>query len=302
MSMTQTSFAGWLADEAARVDAALLSITKTLPASGAVAEVIRFALDGGGKRLRPVLCSASYQAVARKPAPDTVIRLACSIELIHTYSLVHDDLPCMDNGELRRGRPTAHRVFGDREALMGAAALIPLAFKVLLDAARELGLDSATIMAAGVELARAAGASGMVGGQALDLASEGRAITLDQLEGVHRAKTGALIAAAARIGALGAGASKEQLAALRSYGRCIGLAFQIIDDVLDETTASNQLGKTAGKDRAVAKATFPAMMGLEAAQERAHQEMAEALAALDVAALRTSQLQGLARFAVDRDR
>ncbi|HSL80839.1 MAG TPA: polyprenyl synthetase family protein, partial [Pseudolabrys sp.] len=142
----------------------------------------------------------------------------------------------------------------------------------------------------------------MVGGQVLDLASEGRAIALDQLEGVHRTKTGALIAAAARMGAIAAGASKEQLAALRAYGRCIGLAFQIVDDILDETRGADQLGKTAGKDRAVAKATFPAMMGLAAARERADQEVTEALAALDVAALRTSELESLARFAVDRDR
>jgi geranylgeranyl pyrophosphate synthase len=295
----------WLKTIAVRVDRALGAIADRLPPadSGPVAAAIRYALDGGGKRLRPALCYAAYQALrSNGQDDDALIELCCVVELIHTYSLMHDDLPCMDDDALRRGRPTTHTVYGTPAATFGGAALIPFAFRVLLDSAKRLRLSPETTRAMTLELARAAGAAGMVGGQVLDLAAEGRAITLEDLENVHRNKTGALIAAATRLGALAAGAAPEQLNALRTYGRCIGLAFQITDDVLDETSASGQLGKTAGKDRAVAKATFPALLGLDGAVARAEHEIEDALKALAAADLRTPELESLARFAIERDR
>ena len=294
----------WLKDVATRVDHALARIADRLqsPDAGQVVAAVQYALNGGGKRLRPALCYATYRALRTDGDDHAVIELACSVELIHTYSLMHDDLPCMDNDALRRGRPTTHVVYGTLPATYAGAALIPLAFRELTSAGRQLQLSDEAIRSMTLELARAAGASGMVGGQVLDLMSEGRAITLDDLENLHRNKTGALIAAAARIGALAAGARPEQLNALRTYGRCVGLAFQITDDVLDETSGSGQLGKTAGKDRAVAKATFPALLGRAGAVERAEREIAEALNVLGAAQLRTPELEGLARFAIERDR
>ena len=299
--MMTTHFEDWLAAQTARVDGTLKEIAASLPA-GRSAEVLVYALKPGGKRLRPALCCAAYTAVARRDVAPGVFRLACAVELIHVYSLMHDDLPCMDNDDFRRGQPTAHRMFGDAATMMAGGALIPLAFRVLRQAATELGLDDQRTAALSLELAHAAGAAGMVGGQVLDLASEGRAIALDDLELLHRAKTGALIAAAARLGALAAGGSEEQLGALRAYGRNVGLAFQIADDVLDETSAFAQLGKKAGKDRTLAKATFPAMMGLGLARFRAVEEVNDAVAALAAAGLRTPELEALARFAIERDR
>jgi geranylgeranyl diphosphate synthase, type II len=299
--MMTTRFEDWLAAQTARVDRTMKEIVAALP-GGRTAEVLAYALKPGGKRLRPALCCAAYTAVARRDGPSGVARLACTVELIHVYSLMHDDLPCMDNDDFRRGQPTTHRVFGDAAAMMAGAALIPLAFRVLRQAANELGVDEERSAMLALELANAAGAAGMVGGQVLDLAAEGRAIALDDLELLHRAKTGALIAAAARLGAIAAGGSEEQLSALRAYGRNVGLAFQIADDVLDETSAFAQLGKKAGKDRSLAKATFPAMMGLGLARFRAVEEVNDAVAALATAGLRTPELEALARFAVERDR
>ena len=296
-----TRFEDWLATHTARVDRSLKDVVKGLP-DVRITEVLAYTLKPGGKRLRPALCCAAYTAVAHQEAPGAVVRLACAVELIHVYSLMHDDLPCMDNDDFRRGQPTAHRVFGDAATMMAGAALIPLAFRVLLDAAAELELDDVRTGALALELARAAGATGMVGGQVLDLAAEGRAIALDDLELLHRAKTGALIGAAARLGAIAAGGSEDHLGALRAYGRNVGLAFQIADDVLDETSAFAQLGKKAGKDRTLAKATFPAMMGLGLARLRAEEEVSDAVAALAAAGLRTPELEALARFAVERDR
>jgi geranylgeranyl diphosphate synthase, type II len=299
--MMATRFEDWLAEQTARLDRSLQDVVSGLP-GGRIAEVLAYTLKPGGKRLRPALCCAAYTAVARQEAPAAVVRLACAVELIHVYSLMHDDLPCMDNDDFRRGQPTAHRVFGDAPTMMAGAALIPLAFRVLRDAAAELALAEERTAALALELARAAGAAGMVGGQVLDLAAEGRAIALDDLELLHRAKTGALIGAAARLGAIAAGGSEDHLGALRAYGRSVGLAFQIADDVLDETSVLAQLGKKAGKDRTLAKATFPAMMGLGLARLRAVEEVNEAIAALAAAGLRTPELEALARFAVERDR
>lgn len=295
------TFDDWLAEQGNRVDRAFAGIAAEL-GDAPLDAVIAYALGGGGKRLRPALLMGAYQAVARDEASEGVVLLAAAVELIHTYSLIHDDLPCMDDDDMRRGRLTTHRAFDVPMAMLAGAALIPLAFRTVLKGARALQLDGPTTQLLVHELARAAGGGGMVGGQVLDLESEGRAISLEDLEFLHRAKTGALIAASVRMGALAAGADADQQHALSTYARCLGLAFQIADDVLDETSGSAELGKTAGKDRTVRKATFPAMLGLEMASARAREEIAEATAALRDAAVDSPMLEALARFAIERRR
>lgn len=261
-----------------------------------VAAAVEYALNGGGKRIRPALCIAAFEAVAKKPAGDSVKELANAFELIHTYSLVHDDLPCMDDDDLRRGRATTHKVFGDQTAMLAGAALIPLAFA-------QLGQSpSALRPALYANLAKAAGATGMVAGQVLDLEAEGRVHDVEYLERIHAAKTGALLRGALRAGGLAANATEAQLRALDEYGRHLGLAFQITDDVLDETATSDELGKTAGKDRETEKATYPALLGLQGAIERAMSEMEAGLRCLFEQDLATETLVDLCRFAVERKR
>lgn len=267
-----------------------------------VAQAMRYALDGGGKKLRPALCSAAYEAVSGKSPDHRITQLASSVEYIHTYSLVHDDLPCMDDDDMRRGRPTTHRAFDERTAMLAGVALIPLAFSVADDAASALGLSEAERRAIAKALAEAAGACGMVGGQVMDLAGEAVDVDLEQLEKTHAAKTAALLRGACRIGAIAGRASPAQLGALDTYARHLGLAFQITDDVLDETGSTEQLGKTAGKDRVGAKATYPALLGVTGATERAATEMHAAIEALTSAKLATDSLIGLCRFAVERKR
>lgn len=269
-----------------------------------LADPIRYALAGGGKRLRPVLCVTAWRAL-RGAAPDqpaAIHDLAAAIEIIHTYSLVHDDLPSMDDDALRRGRPTTHRVFGERAATVAGALMVPLAFAQLARAAAVLGLSPATRAALACELAVGAGAAGMVGGQWLDLEAEGMGLSLAQLETIHRRKTGALIAAALAMGAIAAGAPDAVVTACRDAGAALGLAFQIQDDVLDETATAAVLGKAAGKDRDHGKATFPALLGLEQARASAGAATSRAHAALEAEGVRDEMLHGLIGFAVERDR
>ena len=283
--------------EHALADAAALIPEPAAP----VATAARYALAGGGKRLRPALVLAAYRACGGTDL-DAASGVAASVEVIHTYSLVHDDLPSMDNDDLRRGRPTAHRVFGSAAATLAGAAMIPLAFRMLERSAARLGLPEVRRMELSLELARGAGGSGMVGGQWLDLAAETRESTLEELEEIHSRKTGALIAAAAAMGGIAANTDEHRVAALREYGRRTGLAFQIIDDVLDEVAQTDQLGKTAGRDRTLGKATFPGLLGLEEARRRAKAELEAGLGALSAARIPDEELAALARFAVDRDR
>jgi geranylgeranyl diphosphate synthase, type II len=282
-------------------------------APGAVAEPVRYAVGAGGKRLRPILCVAAYAAVrsagetqggrrARVEVAPAVYDIAASLELIHSYSLVHDDLPCMDDDDVRRGRPSTHRAFGTPRALVAGSAMIPLACQVLTRGGRALDLAEPAITALVRELCVAAGAAGMVGGQVSDLEAEGRSIELEALVSVHRRKTGALLTAALRMGGLAAGADAAQLDALDTYGRAVGLAFQIADDLLDVTGSNEVLGKTAGRDSELAKATFPALLGVERARERADREVHSALAAIEAAGLSSRELEALARFSVERDR
>lgn len=266
-------------------------------------EPIRYALGTRGKRLRPILCVAAYRAVSGRtdPLPLELYTLACALEIVHTYSLVHDDLPCMDDDDLRRGRPTVHRMHGVPAAILAGAALLPLAVRVVMGAASALGLEEAEGAALAAALCRAAGAEGMVGGQLLDLEGEASAPDAQQLERIHRGKTGALLAASLTTGAAAARASADQVRALGAYGEQIGLAFQIADDVLDVTQNTAALGKTAGRDASLGKSTYPALYGVDGARALANERVADALAALVRGGIRSVELEALARYVVERE-
>src|SRR5271168_4408101 len=237
---------------------------------------MRYSLFAGGKRIRPLLAMAAADAVC--DAPVGIESAACVLELIHTYSLIHDDLPALDNDDLRRGRPTCHKVFGDAMAILAGDALLTLAFEVL---SKLHGVDAERRILLVAELATASGTvGGMIGGQVNDLEGEGKFPAAHLLESIHRAKTGALLRASVRMGAIYASATGRQLAALSSYGEHIGLAFQIVDDVLDVEQSSETLGKTAGKDAEQGKITFPAVYGLERSREMAEEERLAAHLAL----------------------
>lgn len=272
------SLEAYLAEKRAAVDTALDRLTPPAddrPAT--IHQAMRHSLFAGGKRLRPILCIAAAEAVAEN-APGAVVP-ACSLELIHTYSLIHDDLPALDNDDFRRGKPTCHKVFGEAMAILAGDALLTLAFQVL---ARAEGVSEHRRIALVGELAAAAGTvEGMIGGQVEDLEAEGKPVNQDQLHYIHRSKTGALIRAAVRMGGIHGCADEDAFDALSTYGRHIGLAFQIVDDVLDMTSTSEQLGKTAGKDLEQQKATFPALYGLDASRKKAREHLDAALAGLE---------------------
>jgi geranylgeranyl diphosphate synthase type II len=256
---------------------------------------MRYSLFAGGKRIRPILSIEAARAVA--PPADGVAAAACSLELIHTYSLIHDDLPALDNDDYRRGKLTNHKVFGEAMAILAGDALLTLAFQVLA------GLNAADDRKARLvaELAAASGTvGGMIGGQVADLEGEGKPPDAQLLETIHRAKTGALLRASLRLGAIHAGAAEEQYAALSCYGEHIGLAFQIVDDLLDVEESSAELGKTAGKDAAQHKITFPAVYGLEVSHRMAAEECERAHQALAPFGERAARLHELADHIVHR--
>ncbi len=257
---------------------------------------MRYSLFAGGKRIRPLLAIAAAEAVS--DAPLGVENAACALEMIHTYSLIHDDLPALDNDDLRRGRPTCHKVFGDAMAILAGDALLTLAFEVLakldcttaerrIELVRELATASGTV-------------GGMIGGQVNDIEGERQHPTAALLESIHRAKTGALLRCSVRFGAIYAGASDYQLDALTRFGEHAGLAFQIVDDVLDVEQSSETLGKTAGKDAAQQKITFPAVYGIERSREMAEQERLAAHLALQPFDDRANRLRELADLIVRR--
>jgi geranylgeranyl pyrophosphate synthase len=262
-----------------------------------VADAIRYSLMGEGKRLRGILFLRAYEAAGGTGDGSA---MAGAIEVVHAYSLVHDDLPCMDDDDMRRGRPTVHRAFGVAAAMAAGLAMVPLAARCAADAARDLGLDHDEAGAIARELMIASGAGGMIGGQLLDLEGEGRPLALEELQRIHTAKTGALIAAAAVIGGRAARTSPARRAALERYGADIGLAFQIADDVLDVTATTDQLGKTAGRDVALQKSTYPALLGIDGAKSRAEALVREGCAALDEVGLLTPSLDRIAHFTVER--
>ncbi len=261
------------------------------------AEAIRYALLGEGKRLRAILLLEAYRACG---GTGDASELAASVEVVHAYSLVHDDLPCMDDDDVRRGRPTVHRVYGVPVATAAGLAMVPLAARSACHAARALGLSDEETAGVVRDLMVASGGGGMIGGQLLDLEAEGVPLTLDALERVHRLKTGALIMASVTLGARAARASASRRSALARYGAAIGLAFQIADDVLDVTATTDELGKTAGRDLALHKSTYPALLGVEGAIERAVALVEDGCAALADEGLLTTTLEQLARFIVER--
>jgi geranylgeranyl pyrophosphate synthase len=292
---TELSFAG---ERRAVADALAAFCDRHLvDAPGPVGEAIRYSLLGEGKRLRAILVFAAYRAAGGTGDP---CELAAAVEVVHAYSLVHDDLPCMDDDDMRRGRPTTHIVHGVAAATAAGLAMVPMAARTAYAGARSLGLGEAEAAAVVRELMAAAGGAGMIGGQLLDLEGEGRPLGLPDLERIHRLKTGALITASVRLGGLAARADAGRLAALTQYGDAIGLAFQIADDVLDVTATTEVLGKTAGRDVALAKSTYPALLGVEGAVARADALVTDGCAALRRAGLLTPALEQLARFSITR--
>ena len=273
-------------------------------APAALVEAMRYAVLDGGKRLRPLLVMAAWEAVSAQdpqqpPQHESALRAACAVELIHAYSLVHDDMPCMDNDVLRRGKPTVHVQFGEASALLAGDALQALAFELLTpDDATLCAQRQATLCRL---LARAAGSSGMAGGQAIDLASVGLALTENQLRDMHRLKTGALLQASVMMGAACGYPSSAALAALQTYGAAIGLAFQVVDDILDVTADSATLGKTAGKDADQDKPTYVSLLGLAQSADYAQSLLRQAHEALAQSGLHNTQaLRGLADMVVNR--
>ena len=274
------AFIDWRSAQQVAVEQAL-SAWVPADAPAGLGEAMRYAVLDGGKRLRPLLALATCEVVGGNPR--AAMRAACAVELIHAYSLVHDDMPCMDNDVLRRGKPTVHVKFGQAQALLAGDALQALAFELLVPGEAELP-DAMGARLCRL-LARAAGADGMAGGQAVDLASVGLALDQPALEAMHRRKTGALLQASVLMGAATGTPLAAAGQALATYGACVGLAFQVVDDILDVTADSATLGKTAGKDAAADKPTFVSLMGLAQAQAYADLVLARAHAALDASGL-----------------
>lgn len=263
---------------------------------GAMHEAMRYCIFAGGKRLRPVLCLAAAEACGG--LRETAYPAACAVELMHTYSLVHDDLPCMDDDDLRRGRATCHKVYGEGMAVLCGDALLTEAFAVLAQAEGN-GHHGVGDMVA--ELALTGGSRKLIGGQVLDLEGEGKKLSLEELVRIHEAKTAALLTCSVRLGGMSANATPEELEALTTFGHSLGLAFQVIDDILDVTQTTEKLGKTAGKDEAVEKATYPAVVGLEESRKEAERLTAEALGALEIFGEKGGRLREIAEWMLVRD-
>ena len=291
----------WSARQLASVEQALtrwVAPPEPMPAPAGLGDAMRYAVLDGGKRLRPLLVMAACEAVEGDPAAS--LRVACAVELIHAYSLVHDDMPCMDNDVLRRGKPTVHVKFGQAQALLAGDALQALAFELLTP---DDGSVKPAVQAALCRLlAQAAGYQGMAGGQAIDLASVGKALSSEQLHDMHRLKTGALLQASVMMGSACGVASSAAQSALRDYGAAVGLAFQVVDDILDVTADSATLGKTAGKDAAQNKPTFVSLMGLTASRNYAQELLSQAHHSLKASELKhTEALSALANMLVNRN-
>ncbi len=259
-------------------------------------KAMRYSVFAGGKRLRPVLVIAGAEAVGG--SAERVMPTACAMELIHTYSLVHDDLPAMDNDDFRRGVPTNHKVFGEATAILAGDALLTLAFRLVADNARTSNISAPQEVV--VDIADAAGHGGMVAGQVADLEAEGRQVGAETVDYIHAHKTGALIRASLRVGAMLCGGGAEQVRALSVAGASLGLAFQIVDDILDVVASSEELGKTAGKDQIQQKATYPAIHGIEASRARAAFLIRDAEEALRVLGPPAEPIRALGRFILER--
>lgn len=296
--MTAAELKRWIKRTRALVEKSLRSsVPSAVTKPATIHRAMRYSLLSGGKRLRPLLCCAASEAcggTARAALP-----AACAVEMVHAYSLIHDDLPCMDDDDLRRGKPTSHIVFGEGMAVLAGDALVTEAFAVLAQAKPRARYTASDLVA---ELARAAGSRGLIAGQVADLEAEGRKPSEPTLHFIHAAKTGMLLRAAFKLGAMCAGASKAQIAALDRFGFALGLAFQIQDDILDATQSAKKLGKTAGKDATAGKMTFPALYGLEKSRAIAAQWTEDAIGTLKVFGSRGRALRALAEGLLTRDK
>ena len=259
-------------------------------------KAMRYSLFAGGKRLRPILCLAAAEACGGKST--VAMPLACAMECIHTYSLIHDDLPSMDNDDFRRGRPTCHKVFGDGIAVLAGDALLTIAFEIAASAKPTRRYQVAQIIS---EIAIAAGSRKLIAGQVADLEAEGQPIKRAELRYIHENKTAAMLIAAVRLGAMSANATARQLDAVSAFGAALGLAFQVIDDILDVTQTSEKLGKSAGKDVAAQKATYPAVIGLEKSRREAQRLTREAHDALTTFGAKAETLRALANYLLERE-
>jgi geranylgeranyl diphosphate synthase type II len=261
-------------------------------------QAVRYSLLAGGKRIRPILCLAAAEAIGGDA--EAVMPAACALEMIHTYSLIHDDLPAMDNDDYRRGRPTLHKVFGEDIAILAGDALLTEAFHLLTDRNRMPGIPADRLLDVAREIAEAAGYRGMVGGQVQDIRAEGKKVGLETLYAIHRRKTGALLRVSLRAGAILAGAGDKALADLSDYGGKIGLAFQIADDILNVEGDPALLGKGTGSDAARGKITFPALLGIEASRARAEKLVMEAVSSLAPFDDGAAPLRAIARYILER--
>jgi geranylgeranyl diphosphate synthase type II len=297
----ELSVTAYMARRAEEVNAWLETLT---PSEGVPPQILhramRYSLLGTGKRLRPILVLASGEALGG--SVDELMPAACAIEMIHCYSLIHDDLPAMDNDDLRRGRPTCHKAFGEAIAILAGDALLTRAFEVLASIETEGGEPDYTKQVRVIrEVAAAAGTvEALIGGQVADIENEKKQVSDATLEYIHRSKTGAMIRASVVVGAIIAGANENQIEKLSDYGARIGLAFQVADDILDVTSTSEALGKTPGKDQAALKATYPAIHGIPASEARAEQLVKEAIRIISGLEADTAILQAIARFIIER--
>ena len=287
----------YLSESKALVDSCL---DRLLPAKTeapvTIHKAMRHSVFAGGKRIRPILALAAGDSLGGDR--DVLLWLGASIEMMHTYSLIHDDLPALDNDDLRRGIPTCHKVFGEAMAILAGDALMTRCYQLLVDLPHAGAEARLAILR---EVSQATGTvNGMIGGQVADLESEGKPVTPDQLEYIHRSKTGALLTASIRCGALASGAGPKELQGLTDFGRKVGLAFQIVDDILDVTSTSEVLGKTAGKDEKVKKATYPALYGIDASRKKVQKLVAEATGDIRELGAAAEALRGIALFVQDR--
>ena len=290
----------YLQNRSALVDRALerwMPGQEVLPRS--LHQAMRYSVFAGGKRLRPILMIAACESLGGHAGQ--VLHAACAMEMIHTYSLIHDDLPAMDDDDFRRGRPTNHKVYGEATAILAGDALLTEAFRILADAEANRSVPPATVIKVIELVARYAGSQGMVGGQVVDMESEGKEIDFPTLEYIHTHKTGGLILASVQVGALLGGANDSQVAAMKRFGGAAGLAFQIADDILDIVGDQQYLGKNVGSDQARGKATYPAQLGLDEARQRADELCGIAISALAPLGKPAEILQELARYIVNRD-
>lgn len=287
----------YLTDRSALVDAALnrfIPSEETSPPT--IHKAMRHSIFAGGKRLRPILCLAAAEAC--RGSLDTAMPAACAVECLHTYTLIHDDLPCMDDDDFRRGVPTCHKVYGEGVAVLAGDALQALAFQLLAEVPGNAQFNVGDYVR---ELAVTSGSLHLIGGQVMDLEGEGKKLPLADLRYVHESKTAALLTTSIKLGGMSAGATTEQIAALHAFGWNTGLAFQIIDDILDVTQTTEKLGKSAGKDLASEKSTYPALLGLDASRDEAHRLTTEAMNALSIFGDQAERLRQMAGYLLARD-